>query len=129
MAQDRFDVLTVTFGLNLSWAWGDHSIDVIIEDLYLEVVLPQRPDLGLAADVPDGEADVVVLDGLHVEADGGERGDHLAQLQLVQHRGLPRVVQPDHQDPAGGAGEQAVQHRGDQETHRGVFVVVTVIVL
>ena len=105
------------------------SIDVMIEDLYLKVVLPQRPDLGLAADVPDGEADVVVLHGLHVEADGGERGDHLAQLHLVQHRGLARVVQPDHEDPAGGAGEQAVQHRGDQETHVIAFVIIVVIVL
>ena len=29
---------------------------------------PQRPDLVLTADVPDGEADVLVLDGLDVEA-------------------------------------------------------------
>ena len=34
----------------------------------LEIMSPQRPDLVLAADVPHGEADVLVLDGLHVEA-------------------------------------------------------------
>ena len=34
----------------------------------LEVVAPQRPDLVLTADVPHGEADVLVLDGLDVEA-------------------------------------------------------------
>jgi hypothetical protein len=28
---------------------------------------PKRPNLVLAADVPDGEADVLVLDGLDVE--------------------------------------------------------------
>ena len=34
----------------------------------LEVVAPQRADLVLTADVPHGEADVLVLDRLHVEA-------------------------------------------------------------
>ena len=34
----------------------------------LEVVAPQRADLVLAADVPHGEADVLVLDGLYVES-------------------------------------------------------------
>ena len=34
----------------------------------LEVVPPQRADLVLAADVPHGEADVLVLNGLDVEA-------------------------------------------------------------
>lgn len=74
----------------------------------LEVVAPQRADLVLAADVPHGEADVLVLDGLHVESfktnimywsldtcihftktnttltDGWDRRDDLAELQLVQ---------------------------------------------
>ncbi len=34
----------------------------------LEVVPPKRADLVLAADVPNGEADVLVLDSLNVEA-------------------------------------------------------------
>lgn len=34
----------------------------------LEVVPPQRTDLVLTADVPNGELDVLVLDGLDVEA-------------------------------------------------------------
>jgi hypothetical protein len=34
----------------------------------LEVMPPQRSDLVLPAHVPDGELDVLVLDGLNVEA-------------------------------------------------------------
>lgn len=34
----------------------------------LEVVSPQRSDLVLTTDIPDGELDVLVLDGLDVEA-------------------------------------------------------------
>jgi hypothetical protein len=33
----------------------------------LEVVAPERADLVLTADVPDGEADVLVLDRLNIE--------------------------------------------------------------
>ena len=54
---------------------------------------PQRSDLVLAAHVPDGEADVLVLHGLHVEPDGGDGGDDLAQLQLVEDCGLTGSVQ------------------------------------
>ena len=83
----------------------------------LEVVLPQRPDLGLAAHVPDGEVDVLVLHALHVEADGGDGGDHLAQLELVQHGRLAGVVQPQHDDPGrAGRGEPVDQSR-DKDPH------------
>ena len=54
---------------------------------------PQGPDLVLATDVPDSEADVLVLHSLHVEADGGDGGDDLAELQLVQDGSLTRRVQ------------------------------------
>ena len=33
----------------------------------LEVMSPQRSDLVLSADIPHGEADVLVLDCLHIE--------------------------------------------------------------
>ena len=75
------------------------------------VVLPQRADLGLAAHIPDGEADVLVDDALYVEADGGDGGDNLPQLQLVQHRGLPSVVQAKHHDPGRGVAEESVHQR------------------
>ena len=38
----------------------------------LEVVSPQRPNLVLTADIPYCEANVLVLDSLHVEACAGE---------------------------------------------------------
>lgn len=34
----------------------------------LEVMSPERSNFVLAADIPDGELDVLILDGLHVEA-------------------------------------------------------------
>ena len=55
---------------------------------------PQGPDLVLTAHVPHSEADVLVLDGLHIEADGGDGGHNLAQLQFVQDGGLTRSIQP-----------------------------------
>mmetsp|Transcript_55855 Transcript_55855/g.150446 ORF Transcript_55855/g.150446 Transcript_55855/m.150446 type:complete len:208 (+) Transcript_55855:106-729(+) len=64
----------------------------------LVVVAPQRPDLVLAAHVPDREAQVLVLHRLDVEADGRDGRHHLAQLQLVQDRGLTSCVQTDHED-------------------------------
>lgn len=49
-----------------------------------EVVSPEGTDLVLAADVPDVEFGVLVCDGLDVEADGGDRGDVLVELELVE---------------------------------------------
>ena len=45
---------------------------------------PQRADLVLAADIPDVEFGVLVGDGLDVEADGGDGGDVLVELELVE---------------------------------------------
>jgi hypothetical protein len=45
---------------------------------------PQRPNLVLAADVPDVEFCVLVRDGLDVEADGRDGGDVLVELELVE---------------------------------------------
>jgi hypothetical protein len=53
-------------------------------------VSPQRADLVLAADVPDVELGVLVRDGLDVEADRGDRGDVLVELELVEN-GCTRV--------------------------------------
>jgi hypothetical protein len=47
-------------------------------------VSPQRADLVLAADVPDVELGVLVGDGLDVEADRGDGGDVLVELELVE---------------------------------------------
>ena len=75
----------------------------------LEVVSPQRPDLVLAAHVPHGEADVLVLDRLHVEADGRYGGHDLAQLQLVQDGRLAGRVQAYHQDAHVALAEQTAE--------------------
>ena len=52
----------------------------------LVIVAPQRADLVLASDVPNGERDILVLDSLHVEANRWYGGDDLAELELVQDR-------------------------------------------
>ena len=52
----------------------------------LVVVAPEGADLVLASDIPDGEGDVLVLDGLDVEADGGDGGDDLSELSYVEVR-------------------------------------------
>ena len=80
---------------------------------------PQRADLVLASDVPDGEGDVLVLNGLDVETcaglalfmmnlhamragtglihtDGRDRGHDFTQLELIQDRGLTRGIQTHH---------------------------------
>jgi len=75
----------------------------------LEIMSPQWTDFVLTADIPDGEGDVFVLDGFHVEADGGNGGDDLAQLELVQHGGLAGGVQADHQDAHLLLAEQRVE--------------------
>ena len=54
----------------------------------LEVVAPEGSDLVLAADVPNRERDVLVLDRLDVETDCGDCGDDLAELQFVEDGGL-----------------------------------------
>ena len=63
-----------------------------------KVVSPQLTDLSLASDVPDGEADVLYgADGLHIESYGGDRGDSLTQLQLVEQGRLACAVQAQEQ--------------------------------
>mgnify|MGYP001344254594 CR=1 FL=1 len=73
----------------------DHEDDAL---RVLVVVAPERADLVLAADVPHGERDVLVLDSLHVEANRGNRRDNLAELQLVEDGGLAGGVEADHED-------------------------------
>lgn len=62
-----------------------------------EVVSPQRTNLVLATNIPDVELDVLVGDRLDVEADGGNGGDVLAELELVQDCCLSSSVETQHQ--------------------------------
>merc|ERR1719379_1105607 len=89
----------------------DEALRVLI------VVTPERADLILAADVPDGEADVLVLDGLDVEADRGDRGHHLPELQFVQDRCLPGRIEADHEDSHFLFAEHALPDTREGETH------------
>ena len=59
----------------------------------LVIMPPQRSDLILSSHIPHGEADVLVFDGLHVEADGWDGRHHLAQLELVEDGGLTGGVE------------------------------------
>ena len=64
-------------------------------DVYLcvgVVVSPQWSDLVLTTDIPHCETDVLILDGLHVEAYRGNGRHYFAQLQLVQDRSLTSCV-------------------------------------
>lgn len=97
------------------------------------VVPPEGPDLVLAAHVPHVELNVLVGDGLHVEAHGGDGGDRLAQLQFVEDGGLAGRVQAQHQDPhllvaedlgqhlahGGGGGREASTRGGAQQPPPG----------
>jgi hypothetical protein len=50
----------------------------------------------LTSDIPEGNlAAIWILEGLYIEADGGNCRDYLPQLQLVEHRGLSRPIIAD----------------------------------
>ena len=67
---------------------------------------PQGSDLVLTSDIPDGEVDVLVLDRLDVEPDGGDGGDDLAELELVEDGGLAGGVEAKR---VGGADEREAE--------------------
>jgi len=83
----------------------------------LEVVPPEGTDLVLTSDIPHGEVDVLVLDGLHVEADCGDCCDDLTELQLVQDCGLTGGVETDHEDPHVLLAEQTAENLCKGRTH------------
>lgn len=88
----------------------------------LEVMSPQRSDLVLSTNIPYGELDVLVLDGLNVEScrilmdtlgklpgcksmerdgyhtDCGNSGDDFTKLQLVKNSSLSGSIQTNHQN-------------------------------
>jgi hypothetical protein len=60
---------------------------------------PQRTDLVAAADFPRCESDVAVCKALDVEADGRNCEHQLAELELVEQRGLAHGIKSDHEQP------------------------------
>merc|ERR1740139_1785396 len=65
----------------------------------LVIVAPQRADLVLATHIPHCEANVLVLDCLHIEANRRDSCDDLAKLELVEDGSLTCGVEANHQDP------------------------------
>jgi hypothetical protein len=61
----------------------------------LEVVAPQWTDLVLTSDIPHGKADVFVLYGLDVEADGWNGGDNFTELEFVENCSLTGRIKTD----------------------------------
>ncbi len=56
-------------------------------------MLPEGAELVLPAHVPERDLDISELQGLNVEADGGDGGDELALLELAEQGGLACPVQ------------------------------------
>ena len=83
----------------------------------LEVVTPEGAELILTSHIPHGELEVLVLDGLHVESDGGDGGDALAELQLVQDGGLTGGIETDHKDADLLLAEEGLEERTKGLTH------------
>ena len=81
-------------------------------------------DLVLASDVPHGERDVLVLDGLDVEADRRDGCDDLPELQLVQDGGLTGGVEADHEDAHVLLAEELAEDLGSEDAHGVVLGVV-----
>jgi len=91
----------------------------------LEVMSPQRTDLVLSSDIPNRELDVLVLDGLDVEADSGDRGHDFTQFELVKNGGLSGCVETNHQDAHLLLAPQSVKQLRERETHVcGVVAIV-----
>ena len=68
------------------WTWHASSptrYRCLLSQHTREVVSPQGTDLVLASDIPYVELGVLVCDGLDVEADGGDGGYVLVELELV----------------------------------------------
>jgi hypothetical protein len=68
----------------------------------LEVMSPQRSDFVLSTHIPNGELDILVFNGLNIEADGWDGGDDFSQSAhgkqcpplwgIMSHFNLYRIV-------------------------------------
>lgn len=83
----------------------------------LEVVSPQRSDLVLSTDIPHGERDVLVLDGLDVETNGRNGGDNLTELQFVQDGGFTGGIQTNHQYSHLFVTKEVTEQLGERQSH------------
>jgi len=83
----------------------------------LEVVSPEWADLILSSDVPHSEGDILVLDRLDIEADGGDGGNDFTEFKLVKDGRLAGGVEADHQNPHLFLAEEGSKQLGDGQTH------------
>jgi hypothetical protein len=79
----------------------------------LVVVLPELSDFILSSNVPDGELDLLELNGFNIEADGGHGGDDLTELELVEDGGLAGGVQTEHERSEFLLSEERVEQLGE----------------
>lgn len=71
---------------------------------------PQRPNLILTTNIPDVEFYILVGDCLDVESDGGDCGDVLAELELVENGRLSGGVKTQHEQAHLLGTEDAAHH-------------------
>lgn len=83
----------------------------------LEVMSPEGTDLVLTTDIPHGKLDVLVLDSLDVESNGGNGGDNLTKLELVENGGFTGGIETNHQDTHLLLPPQLIEDLGKGETH------------
>merc|ERR1719162_1913372 len=85
----------------------------------LVVVPPQRTDFRLTTHVPHCEADVLVLDGLHIEANCRDCCHRFTQLELVKDGRFSSSIQTYHENAHVGFPRKAVPECGEHQTHLG----------
>ena len=78
------------------------------------VVPPEKSDLVLTTDIPHVEADVLVLDGLDVEANRGDGVDDLTELELVEDGCLASGIKTDHEDAHLAGADHALPDFGEK---------------
>lgn len=118
---------------------------------------PQGADLVLSTDIPHGELNVLVLDGLDVEAfcglvsaacstpyfaiwwrirlesaralrtDGRDGRDDLTQLELVENGGLSGSVETDHENSHLPLAPKALEELRNGHAHLGGIFLTTIL--
>lgn len=116
------ELVLVEHALKLFAGLNDTVTIVAIDDKddtlgVLEVVSPEGTDLVLTTDIPDGELNVLVLDGLDVEADGRDSSDNLTKLELVENGGFTGGIETDHENSHLLLPPQLIEQLGKSETH------------
>ena len=71
----------------------------------------------MTPDIPDGEADVLVFNCLHIKSDGGDGGDDFSELELVQDGGLTGCIETHHQNSHLFLGKQPAEELRERKPH------------